>query len=126
MDEDMKDMMTHHSSKTRNERLKQANDIMKSFLLGGLRVKEDDCEELIAEVKRIVASTGEQRREAVKGYLSNQDTDAFLMALLPIHNRIFYDAYSAYWLQHCHPVIDSDDEVEFTFYNDLIDMFWAA
>ena len=109
-----------------NKLLKEANDLMKSFLLGGLRVKEDDSGSLVSEVQKIFELTVEERREAVRGYLTTQDMDAFIAALLPIQKSIFYDAYGPYWLSHCHPVVDSDDVVEFTFYNDLIDMFWAA
>lgn len=118
--------MDDEDHNTRSYRLKQVNDIMKSFLLGGLRVKEDDCGDLATAVQKIIASTADIRKAAVKEFLSTGDMDSFLLSLMPVHNRIFYDAYAPYWLSHCKPVTDRDSEVEFTFYNDIIDMFWAA
>jgi hypothetical protein len=34
--------------------------------------------------------------------------------------------YSPYWLKHCHPVSERDDDAGFTYYNDLIDMYWVG
>ena len=122
----MDDDSDHVKQKSRAELLRQANDIMKSFLLGGLKVQEGDSCDLLLAVRQIIASTADIRRSAVKEFLSTGDMDSFLLSLIPVHDCIFYDAYAPYWLRHCKPVTDSDDEVEFTFYNDLIDMYWAA
>ena len=65
-------------------------------------------------------------KAAVKGYLDDGDQDAFFFFFFPVHLKIRYEAYAPYWLQHCHPVSDYDDAAEFTYYNDLIDMYWVG
>ena len=104
----------------------QAVEMAKSFLLGGLRIREDDSRELVSTTQQIIDGEKKQISLAVKEFMSTGDTDSFLLSLLPIHYRILYKAYAPYWLSHCKPVEDADSEVEFTYYNDLIDMYWAG
>ena len=104
----------------------EALDLAKSFLLSGLRIKKDDCADLFEKIRRVIVKHELKIRSAAEEFLSTGDMDSFLSSLIPVHDCIFYDAYALYWLSHCHPVSDSDDEAEFTFYNDLIDMYWAA
>ena len=104
----------------------QAIDTARSFLLSGLRIRTDDSGELVSAVQRIMDSEKKSISKAVKEFMSNADMDSFLLSLLPVHYRIIYEAYAPYWLSHCQPVEDGDSEVEFTYYNDLIDMYWAG
>ena len=103
-----------------------AIEMAKSFLLSGFRVKETDSGELAQDVQRIMDEEKKRISLAVKEFMSDADTDTFLLSLLPVHYRILYEAYAPYWLSHCRPVEDRDSEVEFTYYNDLIDMYWAG
>ena len=112
-----------HKEKTNKD---LAVDMAKSFLLSGLRIKDSDSGGLIADVQRIIDGSRKQISRAVKEFMSDADTDSFLLSLLPVHYRILYEAYAPYWLSHCKPVTDRDQDAEFTYYNDLIDMYWAA
>ena len=100
--------------------------IMTSFLLSGLKTKDDDRTKLMIAIRNIMKSTEGERKEAVNKYHAFHDFDLFITTLIPIYNRILYDAYAPYWLSHCMPVNDCDAVVDFTYYNDLIDMYWAA
>ena len=102
------------------------NRIMESFLLSGLKTKEDDSAELMESIRSIIARTKNERREAVRKYRDSHVLEAFLTDLIPVYNLILYEAYAPYWLLHCKPDKESDDVVDFTYYNDLIDMYWAA
>ena len=103
-----------------------AIEMAKSFLLSGLRVMESDSGGLLADVQRILDAEKKRISLAVKEFMSDADTDSFLLSLLPVHYRILYEAYAPYWLSHCRTVADHDDDAEFTYYNDLIDMYWAG
>ena len=109
-----------------NQTKEKAVEIAKSFLLSGMRVKKDDIGELVRVIQGILDAEKKSIREAIKEFMSTGDMDSFLLSLLPVHYRIIYEAYAPYWLSHCQPVEDRDSEVEFTYYNDLIDMYWAA
>ena len=63
--------------------------------------------------------------EAAETYRNTLNMDALFFALLPIRNKIRYEAYAPYWLSHCKPVDERDSETGFTYYNDLVDMYWA-
>ena len=104
----------------------QAIKFAESFLLSGLRVNADDCGQVEIDIRRIVDISKKQISGAVKEFISTGDTDSFFMSLLPVHNRICYEAYAPYWLRHCKPVSDHDEDAAFTYYNDLIDMYWVG
>ena len=104
----------------------QAVDMAGSFLLGGLRVKADDSGGLVGIIQRIIDDEKKSISKAIKEFMSTEDLDSFLLSLLPVHCRILYEAYAPYWLSHCKPVDDRDRDAEFTYYNDLIDMYWAG
>lgn len=109
--------------------LKEANNYAKEFLLVGTKIKCGDCSTLlkttIDSINHILEVNKKTIKEAVADYSRDDDVDAFMLALFPIHYRILYEAYAPYWLSHCKPVDDRDSEAEFTYYNDLIDMYWA-
>ncbi len=109
---------------------KEVNELAMAYLFSGMPISKQDEESLIVKsvvegVKGIFDVYMPDIRRAAKRYLDDEDQDAFFIALLPVHNKIWYEAYSPYWLLHCKPVTDRDTETEFTYYNDLIDMYWA-
>ncbi len=109
---------------------KEVNELTIAYLFSGMPISkhhEDSpiVESILESVKDIFDVYMPDIRRAAKKYLDDDDQDAFLIALLPVHNKIWYEAYSPYWLLHCKPVTDRDTETEFTYYNDLIDMYWA-
>ena len=104
----------------------KAVGLAKSFLLSGLRVRADDGEQVEKEIQRIVDGSKRLISRAVKEFMSTGDMDSFALSLLPVHYRILYEAYAPYWLKHCKPVSDHDEDAAFTYYNDLIDMYWVG
>lgn len=112
----------------RKVRADKALNDARDFLLMGMRIRQDDGGDVIRRIQKIVDEdkSKEAVRDAVRIRLSTDDVDAFLLALCPLHNRIFYEGYGPYWLKHCQLVDDRDDETEFSFYNDLIDMYWTG
>ena len=109
--------------------IETAKEHAKEYLLMGTRVKAGDESDLLKatvdSVNRILKENMKTIKAAEAAYVESDDIDAFTLALLPIHYRILYEAYAPYWLEHCIPVTDHDDDAEFTYYNDLIDMYWA-
>ena len=106
------------------------NKLVTDFLFLGMPVSgadqdSPDMNALIDAVRIILDNSMAEIRAAVKVYRSTEDLDTLFLTLLPIHSRIRYGAYAPYWLHHCRTVEDQDNEAEFTYYNDLIDMYWA-
>ena len=100
-----------------------------AFLFSGMQTAGDEDPELhetVDEIRLILNAYMNGIRAAVKRYLDDDDQDAFFLSLLPVHLRIWYAAYSPYWLKYCHPVSECDDDAGFTYYNDLIDMYWVG
>ena len=97
-------------------------------MFSGMPAARDDSDlDTVADSIRLILNRHmKDIRAAVSGYLGDDDQDAFFLSLLPIHLKIWYEAYAPYWLEHCRPVSDRDDEAEFTYYNDLIDMYWVG
>jgi len=104
----------------------EANELAKSYLLSGLPIAPGEEESVAMDavvdgIKAVFDAHMSEIRKAIKRYLDDDDQDAFFIALLPFHNKIWYEAYSPYWLLHCKP--DTSDP-DYTYYNDLIDMYW--
>ena len=109
---------------------KEAKELAEAFLFSGMPVaggEEDSVlEEVIDAIELILNAHRTDIKATIQRYLENGDQDAFFLSLLPVHLELWYEAYALYWLKHCRPVTDHDDEAEFTFYNDLIDMYWVG
>ena len=116
---------------------KEACKMARAFLFSGMPGIESigfagaagygtDQDTVQGSIRIILMQHRNKVKAAVKGYLDDGDQDAFFLALFPVHLKIRYEAYAPYWLQHCHPVSDYDDAAEFTYYNDLIDMYWVG
>ena len=106
------------------------NDVIRSFLFSGMPIaKGEENSEMVnavVESSRIIFDRHKADiTAAAREYRENNDLDELLTSLLPAQREIWYVAYAPYWLRHCRPVIDHDDATEFTYYNDLIDMYWA-
>ena len=109
----------------------EVNDIVKGFLLSGTPIARADenseiANAVIDSIRLIFDAHMPEIRAAAKEYMKTEDLDALALSLLPVHNKIWYEAYAPYWLSHCKPVDDRDTEAEFTYYNDLIDMYWVG
>ncbi len=102
-------------------------EVAQALMVAGMRVQKadgDECAERIAHVieeeyKKGVLVT------AAKTLLSTYSLKAFIKCLVPSQIKVWYEGYGPYWVSHCMPVDDRDNETAFTYYNDLIDMFWS-
>ena len=98
----------------------------RQFMFMGVRILEGDSYAL--DQVRSVLSENEIRdaeRAALAVLFSSYDLDDYLTELLPVQLKIYYLGYGPYWAAHCKPVKDKDDEAEFTYYNNLIGMYWC-
>ena len=98
----------------------------RQFMFMGVRILEGDSYAL--DQVRSVLSENEIRdaeRAALAVLFSSYDLDDYLMAVLPLHLKIYYLGYGPYWTAHCKPVSGMDEGVELAYYNDLIDMYWV-
>ena len=127
-------MSSWHSSRSRSPssadgKSAETSTMAEAFLFSGMPTAGDEDPELhetVDEIRLILNAHMNGIRAAVKRYLDDDDQDAFFLSLLPVHLRIWYEAYSPYWLKYCHPVSECDDDAGFTYYNDLIDMYWVG
>lgn len=106
------------------------DEMVKSYLLSSMPISEKDADGPVAKavidsIRVIFDSHMAEIKQAAKEYELTEDAEALAISLLPIRTQIWYEAYGPYWLYHCKPVEVSDSETEFTYYNDLIDMYWA-
>ena len=104
---------------------KSATEICRGFLLCGVRIlKGDEDNGVVERINMILAE--EIARGALKKasriLFSTYDVDKFLEALCPIHDRVFYEGYGPYWVEHCTVC----NEGEFPAWNDIIEMGWIA
>ena len=97
-----------------------ASQVMREFLLSGIRIRKDDGDETAGKIEAVVRDEQGSMRKAMEILLSTYDMDEFLKALCPIQCRIFHEGYGLYWVSHCKPTGDP----EFPYTNDLIGMEW--
>ena len=97
-----------------------ANLVARDFLLMGIRIRNDDGNEAVKQIKAIIAEETENLRQAMRVLLATYSIDEFFIAMLPSQNRVFYEGYGPYWAAHCKPTNDP----QFPYTNDLIDMEW--
>ena len=83
--------------KLKREISADATSAMRDFLFGGIRILSVDREGLAAfteKAKEIMQADGKKTaKEASRVLFSTYEIDKFLEALLPLHYRIFYEAY---------------------------------
>ena len=106
------------------------NELIKDYLLSAMPILEKEADGPVAKavidsIRVIFDAHMPEIKQAAKEYAVSEDLETLAISLLPIRTQIWYEAYGPYWLSHCKPVTDHDSETEFTYYNDLIDMYWA-
>lgn len=108
---------------------KSATEICRSFLLCGIRIlKEDENNEAIERINMILAEEIARGalKEASRILFSTYNVDKFLEALCPVHDRVFYEGYAPYWIEHCDVYNEEGKQThgggEFSAWNHIIDM----
>lgn len=129
MTEEQKKRYAAPLKKLKHEIAKDATVVMNEFLVSGCRPMKRDKDSanwkgFIRAADGFIAEWVKAggNKDASKVLFKTYDIDAFLEALLPIHYKIWYEAYGPYWLSHCTPTFES----EYTFTNDIIGMEWWA
>lgn len=89
------------------------------FLESGGESEREACRERITRILDC-ADAKATVRKSLDSLFADYDIAAFLIALSPIQRRVFYEAYSPYWLKHCKQTGDPD----FPYANDIIGMEW--
>ena len=110
---------------------KSATEICRSFLLCGIRIlKEDENNEAIERINMILAEEIARGalKEASRILFSTYNVDKFLEALCTVHDRVFYEGYAPYWIEHCDVYNEEGKQThgggEFSAWNHIIDMGW--
>lgn len=106
-------------------------EIARGFILGSIRIlkadppeKKDECIGRVTAIIDQEVKAGAMKR-ASNALFHTYDVDKFLEALLPIHNRVWYEGYGPYWCQHCKPYTGTGMSGKpLTFWSDLIEMGW--
>lgn len=113
--------------KLKQEIADDATEVMKSFVTLGMRLAKgdkgsEDWRNVIKATERLFNEWAEQGKlkEASKILFTTYDIDKFLEALCPIHSTVWHLAYGGHWLKH----ITETGEQEYTYYNDILDMYW--
>ena len=113
-------------ARLRQEIQSQALTVGRDFMFAETQTEEDDA--YARERIRSVLSENEiadAERAALAVLFSSYNLDEYFISLLSTHLKIYYLGYGPYWTAHCKPVKDKDDAAEFSYYNDLIDMYWV-
>ncbi|MCD8366333.1 MAG: hypothetical protein LUC83_11185 [Clostridiales bacterium] len=110
--------------KLKKEIMVDAMDVINDFLLTGCMILADDkagLDDFAGQANKIIAKDGNMAIDRAFNVLfATYDMDKFMEALIPLHYRIFYEAYGPVWLSHCRKVEDP----EYPFRNDIIKMEW--
>lgn len=110
---------------------KDATEICKGFILSGILIlKEDESDGVIDRINMILAEEKAKGtlKEASRILFSTYDVDKFLEALCPVHDRVFYEGYAPYWIDHC--AVHNEEGMQtmgegvFSAWNSIIDMGW--
>ena len=110
---------------------KDATEICKSFILSGVLIlKEDESDGVIDRINMILAEEKAKGtlKEASRILFSTYNVDKFLEALCPVHDRVFYEGYAPYWIEHCAVYNEEGKQTmgegAFSAWNSIIDMGW--
>lgn len=103
-----------------------ATNAMHDFLIGGVQILKEDREgmEMFSKtLEKILAEDAEAvSKEAGRVLFTTYDVEKFLEAMIPLRNRIWYEAYGPVWLSHCRETGDP----AYPYRNDIINMDWDA
>ena len=128
MSEAQKKVYATQLANVRKHATRLALKIGRSFLTMGIDLADGDDGARVMDRVRSVLSDNEWRdaEEAALAVLFNTySLDAYLTALCPLYNKLYFLGYGPYWTEHCKAVTDSDAYAQFSYYNDIIDMFWV-
>lgn len=110
---------------------KDATEICKGFILSGILIlKEDESDGVIDRINMILAEEKAKGafKKASRILFSTYDVDKFLETLCPVHDRVFYEGYAPYWIEHCVVYNEEGKQTmgggEFDGWNDIINMGW--
>lgn len=127
MTEEQKKKYAAPIAKLKKEIAADATELMHQFIMSGCRMVDRDKETadwkaMIRKVEEIMKNFREsgESKKVSKVLFTTYSLDKFFEALLPVHNKVWYEAYGPYWLTHCTPTFED----EFTFTNDIIGMEW--
>ena len=103
-----------------------ALDTGRAWLYEGVRVSRHEPYAL-ERIRSVLSENeiGDAERAALTVLFSCYDFGRYLDKLLPLRLKIYYLGYGPYWAGHCRPVTESDGDIQFSYYNDIIDMFWT-
>lgn len=103
---------------------RDAVTIMRKFVCAGCLIPKKDregYETFVKEAERIMTEDGARAaREAGRILFSTFEITPFLESLIPIRERIYYEAYGPVWLSHCCRTKD----LKRPYQNDIIRMEW--
>lgn len=110
--------------KLKQEIADDATQMMRDFIYGGIRIPIEDKTgaEAFKKVRDEILEQDAKKvsKEASRALFKTYDLDKFMEALLPIHYRLWYEAYGPVWLSHCKATGDP----EYPYHNDIIGMDW--
>lgn len=110
--------------KLKMEIIRTAESIMHDFIFGGCLIPKEDSAGINIfnkKARQIIDEDGTKTAKEARDVLfSSYDISKFLEKLLPIHYRIFYEAYGPVWLSHC----KKTEDPEYPYWNDIIKMCW--
>ena len=111
-----------------NVRRARARQMAKSegtaFILSGVWLQRDG-REVLSTIQGILESEKRTLNAAMRTLFETYSVDAFLEVLCPLQRRVFYEGYGPYWAGHCKAVSDGDSDAAFSYYNDIIGMYWC-
>ena len=110
---------------------KDATEICRGFILSGILIlKGDESDGVIERINMILAEEKAKGafKEASRILFTTYDVDKFLEALCPVHDRVFYEGYAPYWIDHCDVYNEEGrqtlGEGVFSAWNRIIGMGW--
>lgn len=112
------------------QRLKQEicvklSELLPHFVLSGMMFEKHDIEAGVVcqNAQNIMNHAMQNEGFAIKArnaaYEKYNITD-ILLTLVPVHNKIIYEAYSQYWIDRCKPVTVPG----YSHYNSIVDMWY--
>lgn len=128
MSEEQKRQYAERLKSLREHITSLALKVGRAFLTEGVRLSApSDGPRVMNMIHSVISESEWTKAEeaALTTLFHSYSVDSFLTALCPIRNKAFYQGYGIYWAEHCSPVTESDGDIHFSYYNDIIDMFWT-
>ena len=107
--------------KAEEKDIQNMGEVMNKSLIEAQRVIEQISVSGILEIIQYL-------KEASRILFSTYDVDKFIESLCPVHDRVFYEGYAPYWIEHCDVYNEEGKQThgggEFSAWNHIIDMGW--